>query len=113
VLEDLEVRDAGLIAQGRLEVADIAAPPVATFAVLPARGESRRRILHAGGSWAPGGRLTAFRWSLGDGDEEQLSGAQTRFVLEHEYPPGTFTAQLTVTDDHGASASAAQALEVQ
>jgi hypothetical protein len=39
--------------------------------------------------------------------------AQTRFVLEHEYPPGTFTAELTVTDDHGASASVAQALEVQ
>lgn len=113
VLEDLEVRDAGIVAQGRLEVTDIAAPPVAAFVVLPARGGSRRRILHAGGSWAPGGRLIAFRWSLGDGQQKQLSGAQARFVLEHEYPPGTFTAQLTVTDDRGASTSAAQVLEVQ
>jgi hypothetical protein len=113
VVEDLEVRDAGIVAQGRLEVEDVAAPPVAAFTVLPGRGGAGRRILHAGGSWAPGGRLTEFAWSLGDGDEEQLSGAQTSFVLEHEYPPGTYTAQLTVTDDRGASTSAAQPLEVQ
>jgi hypothetical protein len=113
VLEELDVRDAGIVAQGRLEVSDTAAPPVAAFVVLPARGGSRRRILHAGGSWAPSGSLSAFTWSLGDGQEQQSSGAETRFVLEHEYPSGTFTAQLTVADDRGASASVAQVLEVE
>jgi hypothetical protein len=113
VLEDLEVRDAGIVAQGSLEVMDLAAPPVAEFAVLPVRGAPRDRILHAGGSWAPGGQLTAFSWTLGDGDSEELSGAQTRFVLEHTYPPGTYTAQLTVVNDRGESTSAAQVLEVE
>ncbi len=112
VLEELEVRDAGIVAQGRLEVPDTGAPPVAAFVVLPARGGSRRRILDAGRSWAPGGRLTAFTWSLGDGDQEHLSGAQTSFVLEHDYPAGMFTVQLTVADDRGGSASAAQIMEV-
>jgi len=113
VLERLELHDAGIVAQGRLEVADLEAPPVAAFAVLPSQRGPRWRILHAGGSWAPGGRLTGFRWALGDGDEEEVSGARTSFVLEHEFPAGTFTTRLTVKDDRGASASAAQTLEVR
>ncbi len=112
VLERLELRRAGVVAQGKVEIADVRSDPVASFAVLPARGGPNKRILHAGGSWAPGGRLTKFKWEFGDGEREELSGARTGFVVEHDYSPGRFTPRLTVTDDRGRTASAAKAMNV-
>ena len=112
VLEEIEVRAAGIVAQGRLEIAEHPAPPVASFAVLPSLKGPQWRLLHAGASWAPSGSVESFAWSFGDGSDEELTGARTHFATEHEFAPGTFVTRLTVKDDHGATTTTAQSLEV-
>jgi PKD repeat protein len=54
------------------------------------------------------GQIVGYRWSFGDGSDDLTS----RYA-SHVYPaPGTYTVGLTVTDDRGASATAARAIVV-
>ncbi|UCC26044.1 MAG: S8 family serine peptidase [Gemmatimonadales bacterium] len=58
-------------------------------------------------SWDPDGEITSYDWSFGDG--ATASGVS----VTHTYDaPGTYTAQLTVTDDAGASASTSSTFSI-
>ena len=55
----------------------------------------------AAGSLDPDGALVSYTWNFGDGQ------SSTEINPTHVYAVGTWTAQLTVTDSLGASASSA------
>jgi len=110
--EAVEVRPAGVVLEGSAAVSGPSRSPSATFAALPAGGPLRR-IFHAGGSWSPLGRIEEYRWTTGDGHTEVTTGADMRFVIEHEYQAaGEYEVCLTVTDAGGQSASRCRRVRV-
>jgi hypothetical protein len=112
-LESVEVRPSGVVLRGGAAVSKPSGSPRAALATLPASGP-RRRILHAGGSWSPLGRIEEYRWTTGDGHAERTAGAGAAFVTEHEYQaPGVYEACLTVIDDRGQSASRCRKVRVR
>lgn len=96
-----------LEAAGKLYVTsgDITTPPVtdnqAPVAVIDAKDNAKKSKnvkFNAKKSYDPDGQIVSYSWQFGDGSEAQGVKA------EHVYKdPGTFTVQLTVTDDKGAT----------
>jgi len=78
-------------------------PPVARVTVTPATGAAPLAIVASGeSSTDPDGTIATYAWKFGDGS--QASGART----QHTYATvGEFQVELTVTDNQGASTSAA------
>jgi serine protease len=82
--------------------------PTAAFSAAPTRGPAPLVVtLDAHASTASSGVLVDYAWDFGNGATG--NGAS----LHHVYAdPGTFTARLTVTDAHGATATAQRTIEV-
>jgi TolB-like protein len=57
----------------------------------------------------PDGRIASYRWDFGDGKSEKTSGPSVTHVYERQ---GTYTVQITVTDDQGIEGSASGKLRV-
>jgi PKD repeat protein len=78
-------------------------PPVASLTVSPATGAAPLSIVASGeASTDPDGTIATYTWKFGDGS--QASGART----QHTYATvGEYQVELTVTDNQGASSSAA------
>jgi PKD repeat protein len=78
-------------------------PPVARVTVTPATGAAPLSIVASGeSSTDPDGTIATYAWKFGDGS--QASGARA----QHTYATvGEFQVELTVTDNQGASSSAA------
>ena len=77
------------------------APPTATFVVKCGAGLC---TFDASGSADPDGTITSYEWTFGDGATlYQPAGIAT---ATHSYRTGTFTVQLVVRDNVGASATA-------
>lgn len=108
----VEIRSEAILIHGTVAVQNPSAAPSAAFVVLPGTSPTRR-ILHAGQSWAPGGRLTQFRWDFGDQHSETTLGDNVRFVAEHDYAPGVYRACLTVTDNLGRTAQTCRTMRVR
>lgn len=82
--------------------------PIPSFTRTPASGDAPLAVFFdANASIDPDGTITSYAWSFGDGTTGD--GAATTHVYT---VPGTFEAELTVTDDHGADASMVRAIGV-
>ncbi|HOX08649.1 MAG TPA: PKD domain-containing protein [Planctomycetota bacterium] len=92
-----------------IAVKRVNATPVAQASAAPLRGMEPLKVrLSAAGSRDPDGEIATFRWNFGDGQWSQTADA------DHLYTnPGTYTAELTVTDRDGASASAKVTIAVE
>jgi PKD repeat protein len=88
--------------------AAIKSSPVASFTCNPSSGESPLTVsFDASSSYDSDGTIAIYSWSFGDGSSG--SGVTT----SHTYSTaGTYTAQLTVTDDDGAQATASHVISV-
>ena len=76
-------------------------PPTASFTASPPSGGAPLAVsFNASGSSDPDGLIVSYAWTFGD--SESASGVTTN----HTYPVGTYTAQLTVTDNGGATDTA-------
>jgi len=82
-------------------------PPTASFTATPSSGEVPLAVtFNASGSSDSDGSITSYAWSFGDGGNS--SGA----TAAHTYTAGTYTAQLTVTDNAGATDTTTTQIEV-
>ncbi len=83
-------------------------PPIASFTYLPKNPIANQNIIFdASNSTDPDGTVTNYEWNFGD--------AETGFgkVTTHSYANnGTYTANLTVTDDKGATNSTSKEITV-
>jgi PKD repeat protein len=96
---------------GRLRLQPPAAanqPPTAAFTVSPSSGAPGTLFtLDGTSSTDPDGSLVSYQWSFGDGN----SGSGP--MVSHSYASaGTYTVQLTVTDNEGATNTAARSVSV-
>jgi len=80
----------------------------ASLVAVPTSGQAPLTVSFDGsGSSDPDGTIVSYVWSFGDGE-----GSSDMSPI-HDYTlAGTYTAQLTVTDDEGATASASQTVRV-
>jgi len=83
-------------------------PPLAAFSFTPATAIFPADIsFDASASRDPDGSITQYSWSFGDG------GAGTGKTVTHNYKTyGTFTVNLTVTDNKGATASLSKSVVI-
>jgi len=84
-------------------------PPVASFTRTPSSGEAPLGVsFNASGSYDSDGSITSYVWDFGDG----RSG--TGVTASHTYSSsGTYTARLTVSDNHGATGTITHSVIVQ
>ncbi|MDH7563921.1 MAG: PKD domain-containing protein [Candidatus Bathyarchaeota archaeon] len=84
--------------------------PLASFTYSPnnpAPGETI--IFDASASYDPDGWITLYRWDFGDGNVTSMATS----TITHCYPlDGNYTVELTVTDNSGATGTAAAVIEV-
>ncbi len=83
-------------------------PPVAVATAQPTTGVAPLNVSFDGSSsYDPDGTISSYSWDFGDGS----TGAGP--TVNHTYSSaGTYVARLTVTDDHGANASAGLTIAV-
>ena len=83
-------------------------PPTASFTASPTSGQTPLTVsFNASGSSDSDGLITSYAWSFGDG------GTAAGVTASHTYSnAGTYTAQLTVADDDGATNSISQTIQV-
>ncbi|MFO1448887.1 MAG: PKD domain-containing protein [Opitutaceae bacterium] len=76
-------------------------PPTAVIAASATSGTAPLPVAFSGtGSFDPDGAIVSYAWSFGDGTTSSLVSPSKSYSS-----PGTFTVQLKVTDDRGATAS--------
>jgi len=83
-------------------------PPTASFTTSPASGIAPLAVsFNASGSSDSDGTITSYVWSFGDG------GSSSGVTPSHTYnSAGAYTAQLTATDDDGATDTATRTIQV-
>ncbi len=83
-------------------------PPVASFTFTPTTGEAPLAVAYdASASSDPDGTIASYSWDFGDG---QLG---TGMTITHTYATmGTYTIQLTITDNEGATSSTSKTITV-
>jgi PKD repeat protein len=81
---------------------------VASFTATPSSGEAPLGVsFNASGSYDSDGSITSYAWNFGDGSNG------TGATASHTYnSAGTYTAQLTVTDNDGGSDFVTQTIQV-
>lgn len=83
-------------------------PPVAVASATPTSGVAPLAVnFSSAGSTDPDGSIVSVQWNFGDGSQ-----AATGATASHTYAAGTWTAQMTVTDNGGLSASKSLTIEV-
>lgn len=88
-------------------------PPTASFSANPQNTDENNLTIDfdAGASADPGNDPLTYSWDFGDGSPT-VSGAQAQ--VSHDYTDsGSYTVNLTVTDDNGASDSASLTVDIQ
>lgn len=76
-------------------------PPVVTASATPLQGSAPHAVNFSASAADPDGSIASYNWNFGDGQ------TSTQISPSHTYQSaGTFVAQLTVTDNGGATASA-------
>jgi PKD repeat protein len=105
----LTVADGGSMSQATHVIMVADRPPIAAFSWLPGSPLTGQKVTFDGsGSSDPDGTVSAYAWIFGDGSLG-ASGVTT----SHSYTKaGTYTVQLTITDDSGSIGAVAQSLTV-
>jgi len=81
-------------------------PPIGVFSSRKV-GEALTYLFDASPSYDPDGKIESYRWDFSDNTVEFGQ------VVRHTFPQeGTYTVQLTVTDDQGASGSSIQQVSI-
>lgn len=81
-------------------------PPTVSIGATPTSGFAPLNVAFSSSASDPDGSIVAYSWTFGDGT------SATSVFPSHVYQAGTFTARLTVTDNAGATASAARTITV-
>ena len=81
-------------------------PPQVSISASPTSGFAPLYVEFGSSAWDPDGSIVSYNWTFGDG-----TGGPA-ISPEHTYGAGSFTARLTVTDNAGASTSAAITINV-
>ncbi|MCK5213352.1 MAG: PKD domain-containing protein, partial [Dehalococcoidia bacterium] len=94
----LSIRDnrrATSVATTSIEVVEFNEPPTAKMTITPLSGDAPLLVtFDAGGSSDEDGEIEEWTWDFGDGQQDLGS------IVSHRYmTPGTYTVQLTVSDD--------------
>lgn len=116
VARTIEIRTDAVIIHGDLNVTDASASPVADYVVLEIGDSPTKRLLHAGGSWAPGGEILEFNWDFGDGLVESYSGNRARFATQHDFAiagRNRYDVCLAVVDTQGRSKRTHQTIKTK
>ena len=105
----LTTTDIGGQQQSLTEPLTVDTPPVAHVSTSPAAAVALLPVKFNGAASSdPDGSVAAYRWSFGDGSASATGAAPT-----HAYSrAGTYSAQLTVTDNLGVSASTSRSIVV-
>lgn len=107
--QSLTITAAGTGSSGNqsLIIADLA--PIASFTFSPTAPLPGEAVTFNGsGSHDPDGSIASYAWMFGDG-----SAGATGVTVSHSYlKPGTYTVQLTVTDNSGSVGMTAQSVTV-
>jgi peroxiredoxin len=86
----------------------VTAPPIASFTRTPYSGTSPLSVFFdAAASYDPDGVITSYTWQFGD--ESTGEGVSVNHTYE---APGSYDARLTITDEHGATASTTRSVTV-
>jgi PKD repeat protein len=82
--------------------------PTARATATPSTGQAPLTVaLSSTGSVDPDGTIASYAWNLGNGQTSSAANPTTTYTT-----PGTYSAQLTVTDNAGATAAAAVTITV-
>jgi endonuclease/exonuclease/phosphatase family metal-dependent hydrolase len=82
-------------------------PPQVTISATPTSGVSPLSVAFLSNASDADGYITSYSWTFGDGNGSSVLNPTNLYLS-----PGTYTARLTVTDNAGASASAALQISV-
>jgi len=102
------IDDDGLRCEKSFNYQVVAQPPVANFTYSPENPTPNQNVtFNASSSYDPDGMIVSYQWDFGDGTT--ASGV----TVQHSYSqPGTYTVTLTVTDNHGLTASTSEQVTV-
>ena len=96
------------VAGRSLVVTSVNLAPIASFTASPSPARARDSVRYDGsGAYDPDGRIVSYTWDFGDGEAAQGPSVTHRYTRT-----GTYFVRLTVTDDGGATGSAARNLVV-
>ena len=99
----------GLTSTTEKEIEVVNVPPRASFTFKPKEPYAGQEVVFdASGSEDPDGKIVKYSWDFGDG--ETAEGIEVTHVFEK---PGTYTVELTVTDDDGATVPHVGTVEVK
>ena len=88
------------------EPIEVMSPPEASIRLTPSSPDPGEEItLDASESGDPGGSIVSYEWEFIEQPNQNPVGTASGETVTHSFSSGTYAVRLTVTDDHGVSAT--------